>query len=193
MKFLSINTSTSLCSVSLFENNNFETLEKNNVKDHTVYLGDYTQKLLNGNIKDLDFFVVSVGPGSYAGIRTGVSFCKGLSLAVNKPIIPVNNFDCMQDSLNILNKYYLAIHSHKDFVYSQMYESGKKISDSRCIKIENLKDYPLYGYNLEVILNNKDFTKIDLTSKVIGEFAIKNYKQLLEKDINRVNPIYIEM
>ena len=62
-----------------------------------------------------------------------------------------------------------------------------------CIKIENLKDYPLYGYNLEVILNNKDFTKIDLTSKVIGEFAIKNYKQLLEKDINRVNPIYIEM
>ena len=49
------------------------------------------------------------------------------------------------------------------------------------------------GYIISDIESAKDFTKIDLTSKVIGEFAIKNYKQLLEKDINRVNPIYIEM
>ena len=49
MKFLTVNTSTNMCSVSLYQNNKFSTLEKNNAKDHTIYLGEYAHNLLNGN------------------------------------------------------------------------------------------------------------------------------------------------
>ena len=193
MKFLTVNTSTNMCSVSLYQNNKFNTLEKNNAKDHTIYLGEYAHNLLNGNSKDIDFIVVSVGPGSYAGIRTGVSFCKGLSLALKKPIVPVNNFDCMQDGINISGKYYVALYSHRKFVYTQLYDGNKKISNSKCVEIDDLNDYPIYGYNLELVLDKKNFHNIKLSSKNIGQYALKYYTQLIEKDINRVNPIYIEM
>ena len=193
MKFLAINTSTSLCSVSLYENSNFETLEEKNAKDHTVFLGEYTHDLLKGKPESIDFLAVSVGPGSYAGIRTGVSFCKGLSLALEKPIIPVNNFDCMQDLLNITGKYYLTIYSHKNFVYKQFYKGNEKISSAKCIEVNQLNDYPIYGCNLEHILDEKDFHQIELSSQQIGKYALKYYDKLIEKDINRVKPIYIEM
>ena len=99
MKFLSINTTTSLCSVSFFDNKKFKTLEKKDVKDHSKYLAIYTKELLKNNRNNIDFVAVSVGPGSYAGIRSSLSFVKGLCLAINKPIVPVENFDCMNEKI----------------------------------------------------------------------------------------------
>ena len=47
MKFLSINTSSNICSVALFNGNkDIELLEKDNVIDHNKYIAKYTQKLL---------------------------------------------------------------------------------------------------------------------------------------------------
>jgi len=192
MRVLSINTSTSLCSVSLFNNGFCDTLSKIDVKDHTKYLSNFTSKILNDKYDNLDFIAVSVGPGSYAGLRTSISFCKGLSMAINKPIVPVNNFLCMNSKISNDNKYYICIYSHRDFVYSQLFDKNKKVSKPECIKIDKLKGHEIYGCGLEKILNDK-FNKVNLDSKIVGEFAIENYKSFIEKDVNKIEPIYLEI
>lgn len=192
MKFISINTSTNLCSVSLYNNNKVKTMEKENVKDHTLYLAQYTREITNGSLNDLDFIVVSVGPGSFAGIRTGLSFAKGLSLAINKPIVPIDNFECINFMVNRKDKYYIAIYSHRDFVYSQLYNNNSKVSKGECTRYNELKDYDIYGNGLESILDG-DYNKIVLNSRSIGDYALKHYEQLIEEKVDKIIPIYLEM
>ena len=192
MKFISISTSTSLCSVSLYKEGKFTTIEKENVKDHTQYLANFTNEILSGKYDDLEFVAVSIGPGSYAGLRTGVSFCKGLCMALNIPIVPVDNFLCMREKIDDNDKYYIGIYSHRDYIYAQLFDDNKKVSKPECIKFNKLKDYLVYGYGLEILLD-KNCNHIKLDSKLVGEYALKNYDKLIENDLNKINPIYLEM
>ena len=141
---------------------------------------------------NLDFIAVSIGPGSYAGLRSSISFCKGVSIAINSPIVPVDNFICMNNQISEKNKYYICIYSHKDFVYAQLFDNNDKVSKPECIKINKLKQYEIYGYGLETLLNDK-FNKIVLNSKIIGQYAIENYKTIIESDLNKISPIYLEI
>ena len=112
-------------SISKINKKKNKTLEKKDVKDHSKYLAIYTKELLKKNRNNIDFVAVSVGPGSYAGIRSSLSFVKGLCLAINKPIVPVENFDCMNEKIQYNKKYYLCIYSHKKYVYSQLFKNNK--------------------------------------------------------------------
>jgi len=191
MRFLSISTSTSLCSVSLFENEKFITLEKKEVTDHSKYLAQYTKNLLKNNQNNIDFVAVSVGPGSYAGIRASLSFTKGLCMAINKPIVPVENFDCMNKKIINDERYYLCIYSHKDYVYSQLFENNKKVSDSICVKFNKLEHLRIYGYGLESIC--PDYNEIIPDAETVGIYAKDNYQKLVKNDLNEVFPIYLEI
>ena len=77
------------------------------VKDHSKYIAINTKKLIKNNSQLIDFIAVSIGPGSYAGLKVGLSFAKGLSLALNKPIVPIDNFTCM--NMNIKDKFIIGI------------------------------------------------------------------------------------
>ena len=191
MKFLSINTSTSLCSVSLFEKEKFKTLEKRNVTEHSKYLAVYTKDLLKNNHNNIDFIAVSIGPGSYAGIRASLSFAKGLCMAIKKPIVPVKNFECMNENVINDKNYYLCIYSHKDYVYSQLFENNKKVSDSICVKFNKLEDLRIYGYGLDSVCSN--YNEIIPNAEIVGTYAKNNYKKLIENDLNKVFPIYLEI
>jgi len=191
MNFLAINTSTSLCSVSFFEKDNFKTLEKKDVTDHSKYLAVYTKELLKNNYNNIDFIAVSIGPGSYAGLRASLSFVKGLCMAMKKPIVPVENFECMNKKITDNEKYYLCIYSHKDYVYSQLFENNKKVSDSICIKFNKLEHLSIYGYGLDKICSN--YNEIIPDAETVGNYAKNNYQKLIKNNLNKVFPIYLEI
>jgi Holliday junction DNA helicase RuvA len=50
------------------------------------------------NIKDIDCFSISMGPGSYTGLRIGVSTFKGLCFSLKKPLISINSLDLLTES-----------------------------------------------------------------------------------------------
>lgn len=65
---------------------------------HSTTLMPMTQALLqnaNLTLSDVDYFAVSVGPGSFTGLRIGISAIKGISLAENKPCVPVSTLEAM--------------------------------------------------------------------------------------------------
>lgn len=65
---------------------------------HSTTLMPMAQALLqnaNLSLENVDYYAVSVGPGSFTGLRIGISAIKGIALAENKPCIPVSTLEAM--------------------------------------------------------------------------------------------------
>jgi tRNA threonylcarbamoyladenosine biosynthesis protein TsaB len=99
---LNIETATALCSVALSVDGNVialrETLEE---KSHASMLTVFVEQLLkekNLSISDLDAVAVGKGPGSYTGLRIGVSAAKGLCYGANIGLIAVNTLTVLFQS-----------------------------------------------------------------------------------------------
>ncbi len=102
---LSIETSTKVCSVCVSENNKvlaYKELYKAN--SHATHLTVFIQELFNNldniTIKDIDAVAISSGPGSYTGLRIGVSVAKGICYALSKPLVSVTSLLTLAFSQN---------------------------------------------------------------------------------------------
>lgn len=96
---LNIDTSSKICSVALAQDG--ETivgLESGNEMDHATSLAPFVKKCLNylneNNLK-LDAISVIIGPGSYTGLRIGLSMAKGLVYGLEIPLITLSSLEVM--------------------------------------------------------------------------------------------------
>lgn len=99
MYILHIETSTNICSVALSENENcIFSVSNNEGMNHAALLSLFIEEALNV-LKPLnkrpDAIAVSSGPGSYTGLRIGVSTAKGLCYGYDVPLIAVNTLEIM--------------------------------------------------------------------------------------------------
>lgn len=98
---LNIETSTNTCSVALAKDGllyNNGLIESTEEKTHASILAVFIKNVLENNnlqISDLDAISVSKGPGSYTGLRIGVSTAKGLAYGLEKPLIAINTLQAM--------------------------------------------------------------------------------------------------
>ncbi len=92
---LCIETGTDICSVALAKDGRMVALRESDMgKDHARKVGVFTQELLRENgvePDELDAVAVGKGPGSYTGLRIGVSFAKGLCYALGIPLIAIDS------------------------------------------------------------------------------------------------------
>ena len=131
MNFLAIETSTNISSVSLFVNSALKHTMQEETREHSKYLPVFVNKLLNENNISIDYIALSIGPGSFTGLKVGASFSKGLANVLDIPIIPINTFDGMKYNIKSNKKFYIAIHSHKQYVFTCLYNDKVKNSDSK--------------------------------------------------------------
>ncbi|MBO7263682.1 MAG: tRNA (adenosine(37)-N6)-threonylcarbamoyltransferase complex dimerization subunit type 1 TsaB [Alistipes sp.] len=96
---LSIETGTDICSVALSNDGELMALrESNEGRDHAKKVALFVDELLKETgvqPADLDAIAVGKGPGSYTGLRIGVSFAKGMCYALNIPLIAVGSLDAL--------------------------------------------------------------------------------------------------
>lgn len=96
---LCIETGTDVCSVALAREGRLLALrESEGGQDHARKLGVYIDEILKGNgiePKELDAVAVSKGPGSYTGLRIGVSTAKGLCYALGIPLIGIGSLESL--------------------------------------------------------------------------------------------------
>lgn len=96
---LSIETGTDICSVALSNDGELMALrESNEGRDHAKKVAIFVDELLKETgvqPSDLDAIAVGKGPGSYTGLRIGVSFAKGMCYALNIPLISVGSLDAL--------------------------------------------------------------------------------------------------
>src|ERR1700753_3208528 len=96
---LQIETATTVCSVALSNNGEVlavKQMDQRNIHAEVITL--YIEELLTSTgtkYNELDAIAVSSGPGSYTGLRIGISTAKGLCFALDKPLIAVETLEAM--------------------------------------------------------------------------------------------------
>ncbi len=99
MKILSVDTSTTSCSVAIVDKESLVVEITNNRRQtHSKHLMDMINMVigLSGlGLSDVDGFAVTRGPGTFTGLRIGVSSVKGLAVASGKPVVGVSSLDAL--------------------------------------------------------------------------------------------------
>jgi tRNA threonylcarbamoyladenosine biosynthesis protein TsaB len=98
------------------------------------------------SIADIKVIFVTLGPGSFTGIRVSLAFCKGISSAKNIPLIGVPTLDVLAQSLSHMDGHFLCpiIDAKKSEVFISLYHTLKgeltKLIDDRAVKPERVPD-----------------------------------------------------
>ena len=99
MKYLMIDTATSNCSVAVAEDETLINVNEENEKNiHSSKLTTFIEKAVKESgleMEDLDAVVVGKGPGSYTGLRIGVTTAKSIAYSLNIDLVAVNSLYSM--------------------------------------------------------------------------------------------------
>jgi tRNA threonylcarbamoyladenosine biosynthesis protein TsaB len=98
------------------------------------------------NIADIEAIFVTLGPGSFTGIRVSLAFCKGIASARNVPLIGVPTLDVLARPLSGMDGYFICpiIDAKKSEVFLSLYyvskEGLKRFTDYRAVRPEMIHE-----------------------------------------------------
>ena len=148
MNILAVDTSALTASVALMQDGQIITgeLSFTTKLTHSQTLMPMIDELLrstNLNIKDIDRFALSTGPGSFTGLRIGIGTIKGLSYGLDKGVVCVNTLEALAH--NVSTSPFLIcpiMDARRSQVYNALYRSCENgllcIEEPRALSIEEL-------------------------------------------------------
>ena len=184
-----------------------QTLNKPRIKKVSEALVAEIEILLNSaskSYKDLTKIIVINGPGSFTGVRTGVTVAKVLALSLYIPVCGISQFELLSMEYSKIQsnkdqKIYIHSNDHKFFCQSIL-KSGKK-SEIRVVNFEI--DIPADILQYDVISNdNKIVNSIKIISKLNQKLNLCIYRDIFSLCYNNLvnlaenkyipNPIYVK-
>jgi tRNA threonylcarbamoyladenosine biosynthesis protein TsaB len=149
MKILAVDTATKSCSVAIVDKESL--LAEMTVVDgqthskHVLEMIRLVMRHLGLNLSDLNGFAVTRGPGSFTGLRIGISSVKGFALAQGKPLIGVSTLDALARQV-FFSPYLICslIDACRNEVYFSMYRykdgNLKKEGKEQAVSPEDVLD-----------------------------------------------------
>jgi tRNA threonylcarbamoyladenosine biosynthesis protein TsaB len=126
MRILAVDTSTTTASVALISNSDVVAeIFMNLGVNHSCILLPAVEEICNMSrleLKDMDLFVCTIGPGSFTGVRIGLSTVKGFALSTGKPVVAVSTLEAL--ALNLSGSPYMVcpmLDARKQHVYTALY------------------------------------------------------------------------
>ena len=112
---------------------------------------------------ECDFFAAVTGPGSFTGIRIGVSAVKGFALAADKPLLSITSFDLIAYNVNSENFYTVIDAAHGCYYVCGYGKDGRIIKEPCYMDGDGVSalNAPLYGFE---DLPLSDYTRLDAGS-----------------------------
>jgi len=211
---LNIETSSTNCSVSLSNNNKLiDCLEKDSPNySHSQKLHSFISELMEKNnisFKDLDAVAVGIGPGSYTGLRIGLSAAKGICYALDIPLISVSSLENMVSNIQFEGVIISTIDARRDEVYSCIFDKDKKVLREELPEIIKSKSYINYSKTDKVLIvgngqkkckeiidfNNNFNWNINIqkpSASNMGDIAYKKFELNDFEDIAYCEPKYLK-
>lgn len=216
-RLILIETSTALCSVALAENGAIVAYrESSALKAHASLTAVFIQEVLQEKgitLDDCDAVCVSKGPGSYTGLRVGVSTAKGLCFGSRKPLIAVGTLDTlvaqaqMPDQAGNDGPRFIVpmIDARRMEVYTAIFENGIQTTETAPMIIDEnsfadiLEQGPVLfigdgaGKCADVIRHpNARFCQCNPTASAMLQPAIEALKEKRFEDVAYFEPFYLK-
>lgn len=174
MKILAVDSSATAASAAIMEDDRLLGEFFINTKlTHSQTLMPMIEALLLNtriSLSELDLFAVSAGPGSFTGVRIGVSSVKGLAMGSNKPCASVSTLEAMAQNFSHVNGIICAVMDARcQQVYNALFaaENGvlTRLTEDRALALTDLADelsvmkktVYLVGDGAELCYNNEKF------------------------------------
>ena len=211
---LNIETSTKACSVSLQSNDNL-VLSKESVTEnfsHSEKLLTFISELIDDSpiqLSQLSAVAVSMGPGSYTGLRIGVSTAKGLCYGLNIPLISISTLQAMSIGMSTQKKgalYCPMIDARRMEVYSAIFDINNNqirkiqadILDSDSYTRELKETVVFFGDGCEKarqVIQNENAIFVSNFHPSANYMLQLSYKKFLESDFEDLayfEPFYLK-
>ena len=210
---LNIETATKNCSVSISKNGEIIALKEFNDGNysHAEVLHSFIIDILKeSNIlfSNIDAIAVSKGPGSFTGLRIGVSAAKGFCYALEKPLIAIDTLTSLSHSISIEEgiiipmldarrmEVYAAVFNHK---FERIREIQAEIIDENSF-MEYLEDQKVYflgdgAFKCQDVINHKNAIFLEgifPSSKEMGVLAFEKYKKSDFENVAYFEPFYLK-
>lgn len=210
---LNIETSTTNCSVSLSNEGETLVLKEDNNANYShaeslhIFIDDVI-KMAKLNSKDLEAIAVSKGPGSYTGLRIGVSAAKGLCYALKIPLISVSTLNALAHQVKINEGIIVPmLDARRLEVYSAVYDAS--YNEIRGVEAQVLDESSFSAYLEQKIVyfigNGVEKTKqlishpnaVFIEAKLpsaneMSSLAYQKYKKSDIEDVAYFEPFYLK-
>lgn len=211
---LNLETATTNCSVSLAKDGEVLVLKEHNTPNYShseqlhVFINDCLGEA-DKSIDELDAVAVSMGPGSYTGLRIGVSAAKGLCYSLGIPLISISTLKSMASQLKVSEGELIipVLDARRMEVYSAVFDSELNEVRNTKAQIIDEKSFEAYTENkstyivgsgaekIEQVLNQTNFifrTEVVPSAK---EMAVISHDKFVKKDFEDVayfEPYYLK-
>jgi tRNA threonylcarbamoyladenosine biosynthesis protein TsaB len=209
---LNIETATKNCSVSLAKDGKTIALKELNDGgySHAEKLHEFIKVVIaeaNIAITDINAIAVSKGPGSYTGLRIGVSAAKGLCFALNIPLISINTLQSLAQSVTFNDSYIIPLlDARRMEVYSAIFKNNSTVRNVKAEIIdassfnEYLNKNTIYflgdgAEKCKTLITHKNAIFIDGKFPSAKEMSVLSYEKYKKNDIEDVayfEPFYLK-
>ncbi|MBR9853652.1 MAG: tRNA (adenosine(37)-N6)-threonylcarbamoyltransferase complex dimerization subunit type 1 TsaB [Algicola sp.] len=211
---LNLETATTNCSVSISKNNKILVLKENNAANysHSEQLHVFIKEALEEaslSFSDLNAVAVSKGPGSYTGLRIGVSAAKGICFSVDIPLISIPTLQSMANQVDLKPDELVipVLDARRMEVYSCVFDNNnQEIRETRAevINEESFSEFVsgskvyIVGSGAEKIrsvLQHPNFifdTTVIPSSKDMAVMAFKKFEAKQFEDVAYFEPYYLK-
>lgn len=141
MRVLAIDTALGLCSAALWEDGRGFAFAEPMQQGHQERLAPMVAERIEDSpwtFQDIDRIAVTVGPGSFTGLRVGIAFAKGLGLALDRPVVGIDSLEALARSAPRQGPGLAVVDARRGQVYARRFEGGVPAGASGAVRLEDL-------------------------------------------------------
>jgi tRNA threonylcarbamoyladenosine biosynthesis protein TsaB len=216
MKILSVDTSTTSCSVAVVDNGSLlAEITNDREQTHSKHLMDMIHRVFGFSgldLSDLDGFAVTKGPGTFTGLRIGISSVKGLAVASGKPLVGVSSLDALaMQAANYPNLICPLLDARRGEVYFSRYrfEDGylQRVAEEQVFSpekaVDKLNEPCIFLGNGAVLYRETLLRKLGrfaafappfqntIRASTVAYLSLKRFKHADTDDVGTFVPYYI--
>ena len=154
------------------------------------------------DIEDIDVFSVCIGPGSFTGIRIGISMVKAFLFSSSAKCVAVNSFELLAYNISECSSdFFVAFNADNRGCYVALFDKNKQIKNILLNSIEELKEevgktgFPLFVKEEDAsyfeVIKNKQIVKV--TNDTFIEISKEKVAKKEFTTINELEPLYIKL
>ena len=201
---IAVETSSDICGISFISNGIcLKTIQEKSERKHIEKIPLFyksLQKSIGFELSDVSAIAVSIGPGSFTGLRIGLSFSKGLAFSNNLPMIPVSTMMSLAFSCNSKKPEVGIIHSHGEKIFYQKIDWKSNIPEPKDkIRAMTWSDFLVeydsskktFQKNCDALLTTEDLIVAELSSESVGVLANFKFDDLVIREPHNLVSNYV--